>query len=218
MYRKTLSFIVFISFVIISCMSCTSGKSVSRFSESKFSSLNRVIRDLSLFPINRNRFRLSEMKDKKAIVIFMRERDCPISEKYGPRIVRLEEEYSQRGIQFLYNYVGQWKTQESAKKDLAKFGFKGPYMIDSKQTLINELSAKTTGDVFILTPERRIIYRGPLDDQYFLLKSAIRPRNKYVKNILDHIVSGQNVDPKELSAPGCIINRPISKKKFLGTK
>ena len=46
----------------------------------KKSSLNTVIKDLSFFPINGPRFRLSELKDIKAIVIIMREKDCPISE------------------------------------------------------------------------------------------------------------------------------------------
>ncbi|MCZ0932072.1 MAG: redoxin family protein [Oligoflexia bacterium] len=159
---------------------------------------NKAIRDLSLFPINSSRFRLSELEDKKAIVFFMREKDCPISEKYGPRIARLEKRYSKKGIQFIYNYVGQFRAKESAEEDLKKFGFQGPYLIDSKQTVMDALSAETTGDVFILTPERRVVYRGPLDDQFHLLKSALRAKNNYVSDILDAIISGKKVVPKEL--------------------
>ena len=66
--------------------------------------LNQIIKDLSFFPINDLHFRLSDLKNKKAIVIIMRERDCPISEKYGSRLVRLEKKYSKRGVQFIYNY------------------------------------------------------------------------------------------------------------------
>lgn len=186
------------------------------YEDNELSSLNRIIRDLSFFPINRLRFRFSELENIKAIVIFMREKDCPISEKYGPRIARFERKYSKKGIKFIYNYVGQVKRIESAKNDLKKFGFKAPYVIDSKKTLVTALNAKTTGDVFILTPQRRVIYRGPLDDQYHLLRSAPKPKNHYVLNILDAIISGKSIDPKEMPAPGCIIDRPIIKKKFFG--
>lgn len=171
------------------------------------SPLGQTIKDLKFSPLNGKPFSLSELKNKKAIVIFMRERDCPISEKYGPRIARYEKEFSKKGIQFIYNYVGQVRTKPSAVGDLQRFGFKGLYAIDSKQEVINTLAAVTTGDVFILTPERKVIYKGPLDDQYHLLKSALKARNNYVRDILSSLANGKPVTPKELPAPGCIIER-----------
>ena len=78
--------------------------------------LNTIIRDLNFFPNNGERFRLSELENKKAVVIIMRERDCPISEKYGPRLARLEKKYSPLGIQFIYNYVGQLEPVKKWQK------------------------------------------------------------------------------------------------------
>ena len=143
----------------------------------------------------------------------MREKDCPISEKYGFRIAQLEKKYSKEGILFIYNYVGQIRAKESSESDLKKFGFTGPYFIDSKQTIINALSVKTTGEVFILTPNRQVVYRGPVDDQFHLLKSAIKPKVNYVSDMLDNIVSGGKIIPKVIPAPGCIVSRPVVKEK-----
>ena len=171
------------------------------------SSLNQVAEDLLFFPINGPSFRLSELKDKKAVIIFMRERSCPISEKYGLRQLSLEKEYSKKGIQFIYNYVGQVRAEKNAEKDLKNFGFKAPYVIDSHQKAINALNAKTTGDVFILTPKRRVIYKGPIDDQYHLLKTALKAKKHYVSDRLSILAEGKKVEPKELPAPGCIISR-----------
>ena len=176
-------------------------------------SLYRIVEDLHFFPINALRFRLSELQNIKAIVIFMREKDCPISEKYGPRIAALEKQYSKKGIQFIYNYVGQVNKQEAAEEDLRKFKFKGAYVVDDRQKVIQALSVQTTGEVFILTPEREIVYRGPVDDQYHLLRSALRAKNHYVSDILDSIVLGRKVKSKEFSAPGCVISRPTIKKE-----
>ncbi len=187
--------------------------SPSNQQEVEKSPLNKVIRDLSFFPINDYRFRLSELKDIKAIVFVMREKDCPISEKYGVRLTQLEEKYSKQGIKFIYVYVGQVDIQESAKSDLEKFGFKGAYVVDSKQKIINTLFAKTTGDVFVLTPERRVIYRGPVDDQYHILQQAPKAKNHYLFDVLQNVVSGKKVIPKGLSAPGCFISRPLVKEK-----
>lgn len=176
--------------------------------------LNNTIRDVNFFPINGLRFRLSELKGKKAIVLVMREKGCPISEKYGPHLARMEIKYSRVGVQFIYNYVGQLDSLNNGRKDLKRFGFKAPYIIDTKQTIIDALSVQTTGEVLILTSERKLIYRGPLDDQYHLLKSALKVKNNYVSDILDAIISGKKFIPKEISAPGCIISRFETRKEL----
>ena len=176
----------------------------------KKSVLNTVIEDRVFSPLNAEKFKLSDFKNKKAIVFVMREQDCPISEKYGPRLARIEKAYSAKGVQFIYNYVGQVRKKITSRSDLKRFNFKGPYVLEGSYEIVKILSAYTTGDIFILTPDRRVIYRGPLDDQYHLLKSAIKVRNHYVTDVLDTVLSGQTIVPKELPAPGCIISPPLT--------
>ena len=194
-----------------------------------------IIKDLTFFPINGYRFRLSELKDVRAIVMVMRKRECPVSKKYGPRLARLERKYSKKGVLFIYNYVGQTKPKESAFEDLKRFGFKGPYVIDSKQTVVNTLGVKTTGEIFIFIPLRSenfssyrrgkteklkpnqytIIYRGPVDDQHHLLKLWAKP---WLTDALEDIISGggeYSIAMRNISAPGCIINQPVIKEKIL---
>ena len=181
--------------------------------ELKKSSLNKVIKDLSFFPINGLRFRLSELKNIKAIVLVMRDKNCPISEQQGSQLAYLEKEYSNKDVKFIYNYVGQVKPQESAKEDLERFGFKDSYVIDSRQKVINALGAKTTGDIFILTPERRVIYKGSVDYRgHSLMTLNSTMKNHYILDSLSALISGKKITPKELPTSGCIIPRPIIKK------
>ncbi|MCY4512606.1 MAG: redoxin domain-containing protein [Bdellovibrionales bacterium] len=174
------------------------------------------VRDLSFFPINGTRFRLSELQKEgvKAVVIIMREKDCPISEKYASYLIRLEEEYRKKGIKFIYNYVGQIDKRKNAEKDLKRFGFRSPYVIDVKQTVVNELDVKTIGEIIVLLPSRQIIYKGPIDNQY-QLKSAVGLKENYLIDILDSIISGKNVTSKKIPAFGsdCIIKRPVINRK-----
>ena len=177
--------------------------------------LAKEIEQVSFNPINSPSFRLSQLEKLKATVIVMRERDCPISEKYGPRLVKFEEYYNKKGIKFIFIYVGQVKPKENAKKDLEKFNFKSPYIIDKNQKIVKALGAKTTGDVFILNSNLKTVYRGPVDDQFHVSKSAIKAKNHYVKDVLEKLSNGEKVIPKELLAPGCIISKPIKKKSIL---
>ena len=94
----------------------------------------------------------------------MREKICPLFEKYGSHLSILEKKYSSKGINFIYVYTGQFNQEKYSKDDIKSNTLKSPYIIDSKHTIVNALSANSTGEVFILTPERQIIYRGPLDN------------------------------------------------------
>ena len=177
-------------------------------------SIDYTVRDLTFFPINGERFRLSELTDKKAVVLIMRDRDCPTSGKYGPLLARLETQYSKLGIQFIYIYVGQLDSLSHGKKDLKEFNFKAPYVIDIKQTIVNAVSAQTANEVLILTPKnRKLIYRGPLNDHHHSLKSVSTVKNNSVSSILNAIISGKKFTSKEAPAPGCAIIRPKIKGK-----
>ena len=198
----------FVSLVFVFILSCIHSRSSSVLEEPR-SVVNKQIRDITFWPLNGLSFRLSELKSKRAFVMVMREKDCPISEKYGGRLKEMEEEYGKRGVQFIYVYVGQVRPHEMARADLRNFGFKGPYVVDLKQRIIDILSAQTTGDVFVLNSDRRVIYKGPLDDQYHVLRRALRARNHYVREVLDNLLGGKELKARELVAPGCIISRPV---------
>lgn len=157
----------------------------------------QTVRDLNLFPINGPLFNLSDLNG--AVVFVMRSNECPLSEKQDWPL--MEKKYSPKGVHFIYNYVGPIKKEESGKKDLAKFGFKGPYLIDKKQTIANALGARTVEEVFILTPERRIVYRGPLDNPHF-------------SNTLKKVISGSPVTFKEIPTLLCKIDQPVIGEVF----
>lgn len=184
-----------------------------RHSEGR-SFLGQILPDLPFFPINGSRFRLSELKNIKAIVIVMREKNCPISGKYGHQITHIEKEYTPKGVQFIYNYVGTTRSDQNAQEDLERFKFKGPYVIDSRQKIIDALGATTTGEVFILTPERKLIYKGPLDDRFhFPVRTKSKEKNHYVTDILKTLILDKKIIPQELEAPGNLILRPMVKSK-----
>ncbi|MCZ0932382.1 MAG: hypothetical protein OXJ52_04420 [Oligoflexia bacterium] len=171
----------------------------------------KKVRDVVFWPLNSLSFRLSEVKDKKAFVIILRDQGqgkvCSISEKYGNQLkIIMEQEYSKKGFQFIYVYVGQENPHNMARLDLKNFEFKAPYVVDLKQRIINILSAQTTGEIFILASDRQMIYRGPLDDSHY--RADLTVKNYYVKEVLDDLLTGKKIKTKELPAPGCIISRP----------
>ena len=144
---------------------------------SKKSSLTRTIRDVPFFPINRSRFRLSELSDKKAFVIVMRSLDCPLSPSEKRALAALESRWEPQGVKFIYNYVDlSWRAKQDQggsvlkkqaiikriEEDIKKLEVKGAYVWDRRLDIAQALMAKAASAVFVLTPARQVIYRGPL--------------------------------------------------------
>ena len=127
------------------------------------SSLTRKIRDIPFFPVHGKSFRLSELKKALGFVIVMRSVDCPLSETESQALVLMEKVWAQRGVVFLYNYVDfALETKQRAEEEMKNLGLKGAYIWDRRRDLASALMAQTAGDVFVLTPSRQVIYRGPL--------------------------------------------------------
>ena len=174
--------------------------------------LKSTIPDINFFPINGLRFRLSELKNKKAVVIVIRDRDCASTEKLGKDLKNLENKYSKHGILFMYNYIGRRNKKENAEADKKKFDFQGPYLIDNKNIIVDMLSARKTGDVFILLPNRKILYKGPVKKRLNLSNLFLREKNEYVSNMLNDIIFKNQITSKILPATGCIIPKFLPKK------
>ena len=211
-FVKSLKFqgVILLCFLSISCV---------HYYEKMFfqnlSSTPNTIRDLSFFPVNGFRFRLSELENNKAVVIAIRNTNCPLSKKSGIVLTEIEKIYSKKGIKFIYVYVGKKIKEQDVKDDLVRFQLKGLATIDKDFTISDTLAAQTTGDVFVLIPGRRILFKGPVNNFYHLSSKTTKPKLHYVQDMLDDVISEKSlfVQQKNLSSSECVIPRPIIKKR-----
>jgi peroxiredoxin len=76
-----------------------------------------------------------------------------------------------------------------------------PYLFDETQDVARAYSAACTPDTFVFDGERRLVYRGQLDES--------RPRNELpvtaanVRAAVDAVLSGRPVDPDQRPSIGC---------------
>jgi len=84
-----------------------------------------------------------------------------------------------------------------------RLGYPFPYLYDETQEIARAYQAACTPDFYILDNDLKLVYRGQLDDS--------RPGNlipvtgKDVRAALDHILSGELVDPNQKPSIGCSI-------------
>lgn len=148
---------------------------------------------------------LSDVKAGKAYVIVMRDTGCPVSKQYAPRIARYEQAYASKGVVFLYLNVNRADDAEKIRGEIRQHGLKGRYIHDPEGRVGKRLGVRSTGEVFVLDSKRRLLFRGPIDDQYGVGYTRPKARQEYLRSALESVVAGEMVKVGEVEAPGCLL-------------
>ncbi|HVK07755.1 MAG TPA: redoxin family protein [Gemmataceae bacterium] len=163
--------------------------------------VGRQAPDTALTGLDGKTRRLSDLKERKAVVIALTSTSCPISLKYAPTLARLEKAYRDKHVAFVFvNPV------ETDAVDPAKVPFTGLYVHDKTGAFAKAVGATTTTDVIVLDPTRTVVYHGAVDDQYGQGYSRDEPREAYLTRALDALLAGQPIAVPATEAPGCALD------------
>ncbi len=166
---------------------------------------NVTVRDLDGRRTGLNRLLASEAE---VVVVVMRDGACPVAQRYGPAIARLEQEYAGRGVAFVYVNVNEAETREQMREDAARFGLAGPYVRDVDWRLARVLQPTTTAEAFVIDRAGTLRYRGAIDDQYGLSYSRPRANHPYLREALERVLNGEKVHLASTRAEGCLLAPP----------
>lgn len=92
--------------------------------------------------------------------------DCPISNRYAPDIGELYERFHSRGVEFYLIYVDPREPADAIRAHLKEFAYPCPALRDPEHTLVAATGATVTPEAVVFDAERRMIYRGRIDDRY----------------------------------------------------
>ncbi len=174
--------------------------------------IGKRIADLAFAEVDGSKGRLSDYADRKALVITMRQVGCPVSERYSPRLARLEKEFGQRGVSFLFVNADTYLSPEEVRGEVETHGFVGRYVHDKDELFVETLGADTTTTVFVLDASRTLRYRGAIDDQIARGTTLPEPSQRYLRNALESVLANTPVAIAATSAPGCALGAEITPK------
>lgn len=147
-------------------------------------------------------------------VVIVRDPECPVSHRYGPRIAQIARHYQDKGFQFVFIYPSETLSSEQRKQDQQRMQTSGLYVEKSSFALADELGVKSTGDVFILDRQHRLRYRGAIDDQFGLGFTKDAPTRHYLRNALNALYRDQVISTPATTAPGCYIDADPDKDRL----
>jgi peroxiredoxin len=157
---------------------------------------------------------LEDFKDKRALLVMFICRHCPYVMHVKQALIDLGNDYSDRplGIASISsNDPNAYPEDAPERLAILAAEFSFPLLYDETQAVAKSYLAACTPEFFLFDADRRLVYRGQLDDSRPGNKQPITGRD--LRSAIDAVLTGKSVDPNQRASVGCSIkwkpgNRP----------
>jgi len=162
--------------------------------------------DFSLPGVDGATYTLASFKDKPVLVVAFWCNHCPYVQAWEDRTIATQKAYTAKGVQFVA--INPNETEGYPEDDFPHMverskmkGYTFPYLRDETQKVAEAYGGVCTPDFFAFDRNRRLRYRGRLDDS----KDPKAVKRPYMRDVLDALLAGK--DPPVTYAPpmGCSI-------------
>ncbi len=149
----------------------------------------------------------NEFAKAPAVVLVFLGTQCPLAKFYATRVSELEAQYKDAGVAFIAVDPNVQDSLEMMASFARRHNLEMPFLKDPAQQLTDAVGVTRTPEAVLLDAQRKIVYRGRIDDQWgigYLRESA---DSTELKNAIDAVLAAKPVDIPEVAAPGCLIGR-----------
>jgi peroxiredoxin len=161
-----------------------------------------------------------EAADAPALLVMFLSNHCPYVKHIADTLARQTTDWMGRGVAvvgIMSNDVLGYPDDrpEMMADEIARRGYRFPYLYDETQEVALKYRAACTPDFFLFDRDRRLVYRGQFDDA--------RPRNDRpvtgddLATAVDAVLAGATVPEPHLASMGCSIKwRPGNEPDYFG--
>lgn len=151
-------------------------------------------------------YSLSSFDGKKVLVLIFMANRCPTARVYTERMNAIQRDYGEKGVQLVAvnsdnQHLFSTETVPEMIKVSQERGFAFPYLKDEDQALAKAYGALVTLHAFVLDHDRRIRYRGRLDDS----RDPELVTTHDLRNALDDVLDERPVRVPETRPFACAI-------------
>lgn len=109
---------------------------------------------------------LADLAESKFVLVVFTCNSCPVAVKYEDRIIAFAKEHEKevKVVAINVNRVEE-DSLEKMKERAAEKEFPFAYLFDKSQQIAKQFGATATPEFFLLSPERKIVYMGAMDDE-----------------------------------------------------
>lgn len=131
--------------------------------------LGHAAPDFSLTDPRGHAYSLSDFSRARVLVVMFICNHCPFVKHIRSELAALWRDYHARGVEFVginSNDIDKYPDDAPDKmaEEAASAGWGFPYLFDATQQVAKAYMASCTPDFFVFDDDRRLVYRGQLDD------------------------------------------------------
>jgi thiol-disulfide isomerase/thioredoxin len=139
------------------------------------------------------------------VVIFLSP-ECPLCQNYSLPLNELSKKYAGK-VQFSGVVPGRAYSAADVNAFIKKYRIGFPVSIDSVKALSKSLRATVTPEVYLLGPDKKVLYHGSIDNWIKDLgMQSARPTIFYLRDAIDQSLARQPVRIPYNKPVGCLIN------------
>lgn len=148
---------------------------------------------------------LSDLSAADVVVVCFTCNTCPYSVDYEDRLIALAKKYAASNASVKLVAINSngvpVDSLENMKKRATEKQFNFDYLKDETQDVAREYGAIYTPEFYVLNRDRKIVYRGAMDDS----TKAEAVKVKYVELAVEAALSGKKTEVTTTGARGCAI-------------
>lgn len=153
-------------------------------------------------------YSLDSFADKTALLAMFVCRHCPYVKHVQDELARIGRDYADRPVGIIaissndpIAYPDD--APESLKEMAQSLGFRFPLCFDETQQVAKAYQAACTPDFYLFDQQRRLVYRGQLDDSRPGNNKPVTGRD--LRAALDAVLAGKPVESHQKPSIGCSI-------------
>jgi len=160
----------------------------------------------NLLGVDGERYSLSSFQDKRLLVLLFISNGCPTVKACQNRMIKIQRDYSGNSVQLLAlnsnnSYLSPADTYAEMVLKVREKGFNFPYVKDEDRRVARAYGAICTPHVFLLDEERRLRYKGRIDDS----RNPERVTVSDLRNAIEDLLANRPLRVSETTPFGCSI-------------
>lgn len=153
-------------------------------------------------------YQVESFAGKAALLVMFLCRHCPYVLHVQDEIAKLGRDYAESGLGIVgisSNDPGHYPDDapERLKEMAQRLAFRFPFCFDETQEVAKAYKAACTPDFYLFNGERRLVYRGQLDDSRPGSSKPVTGRD--LRAAIDAVLSGKPIESNQKASIGCSI-------------
>lgn len=148
----------------------------------------------------------ADFKNKKILIIVFASVKCPVYKDYEDRLIELQKEFEDKGVQIIaINSNYDEKIEDMIKRAKEK-NYNFPYLKDETQEVARNFGAICTPHVFVFDEKRILRYQGRIDDN----RNPSMVKSRDLKEAIEALLKGEQIKNPLTRPFGCSIVWKVS--------